>query len=117
MRFPSRVTSPLNAAEARDLWDAAADFQKREAEKRGARQGHGPVRDLFETTGYGVAGDDVVCSEADRWALLHTGRRIPGSKSWVKHALGVSYGPADIYADTQNFLVTPLYAPPKDGGP
>jgi hypothetical protein len=55
----------------------------------------------------------MVCSEADRWVLVNSGRKIPETASPLKRLLGIHYGPANFFSDDKNFIITPLYGVPK----
>ncbi len=62
-------------------------------------------RDL---SGYGLYGNgNIVCSEADRWVLVNSGRKIPETASPLKRLLGIHYGPANFFSDENNFIITP----------
>lgn len=108
--FKAGLAQPLATDEARRLWQAAKEFQKKEAQIKADRRGN-----VIDQTGYGVYGkENLVCSEADRWVLAQAGRNLADTASPVKRFLGIHYGPANIYADRQHFVVTPLYAAVND---
>ncbi len=60
----------------------------------------------FGTT-YGVAGNDMVCSDACRWALVNAGADIPETDDRIKKMLGIHFSPVD-FAKSDKFIVTPL---------
>ncbi len=94
-----RVAQPLRKDEAEKLWAAAMELVQKERTTP-----HGPL----DSSNYGAWGDDLVCSEASRWALIKAGRTIPATSSSLKRRVGVQFGPADFYDDRQHFIVTPL---------
>jgi hypothetical protein len=98
------VLQPLNKEEAAKLWGAARDLGIKELADERKKAGN-----LVDKTDFGLYGDDnMVCSEASRWALIKAGRPISETDSPFKKLIGVYYGPANFYSDEQHFLVTTL---------
>lgn len=101
------VAQPLKKDEADKLWDAARERIMKESLSQQAKGGN-----ILDQTGYGLYGNDnMVCSEASRWALVKAGRDIPESASPLKKVLGIDYGPANFFSDRYNFIITPMGAP------
>jgi hypothetical protein len=99
------VAQPVSKMDSEALWKMAKELVRKEAENP-------------NKTNYGLYGDDyMVCSEADRWVLVHSGVNIPETSSPFKRVLGIHYGPANFFDDEYNFVITPLYSdsksPPK----
>jgi hypothetical protein len=103
--FKAALAQPVRPDEALKIWKAAKTLTRKDVEAKRVRSSN-----LFDQTAYGL-GEDMVCSEADRWVLAQAGRDLPDTKSPVKRWLGIDYGPANFYEDKQNFVVTPLFAP------
>jgi hypothetical protein len=109
------VARPVNKVDGKRLWDAArelgikqinADLKKLDDSEL--------VRQMNNWTNYGLYGDDnMVCSEADRWALIQAGLEIANTDSPFKKLAGIYFGPANFYSDKQNFLILPLGKLPK----
>lgn len=101
------VAQPLNEEESGQLWHAAKEMVKNEAGIQQRSSGK-----YFDQSGYGLYGNEnMVCSEASRWALVRAGRDIPESASPFKKALGIDYGPANFFSDRHAFIITPLWEP------
>ena len=95
------VGEPLSEKQAATLYQEAKKMAAKNVEK--TKEGN-----RYDTSNYGVWGDnDVVCSEAD-WALINaTGRNIPESGEQLKAKLDVHWSPAN-YSKSEYFLVTPF---------
>lgn len=101
------LAQPITRDEADKIWVAAKEAIKKEAAIQQKKSGN-----IVDQTGYGLYGDDnIVCSEASRWALIKADRDIPETVSPFKALMGIDYGPANFYSDNQNFIITPLWAP------
>jgi hypothetical protein len=98
----AKLAQPLKPTEGEKLYAAAREMRAKNVERIKANK-------WFDTTNYGVWGNDnVVCAEAD-WSLLHAaGRKIPESDDRLKKGLGIDFSPADFHGDMRYFLVTPL---------
>ena len=97
------IAQPLRKSETERIWENTKKLLDIDKTKSG---------NVFDRTGYGLYGNDnMVCSEADRWVLVRSGRDIPESASFLKRLLGIHYGPANFFADDYNFVITPLWAP------
>lgn len=102
------LAQPLKKEEAQMLWDKASMLVKKELTAEPLKS-----KNYIDKTNYGVSGDNMVCSVVSRWALVQVGRNISETKSTVKKVMGINFGPADFYSDTQNFIITPLALPPS----
>jgi len=104
------VAQPLSHSQAQKLWDVASGVARKELADERQKEGN-----LIDKTDYGFWGDDMVCSDASRWALVKsTGRSIPPSRSPLKKLLNISFGPANFFGDRQDFIITPLKMPGDD---
>lgn len=109
------VGEPLKGDEIKKLYDAARELAVNEINKKPLFE-WGPLRVKGGTT-YGVAGGDLVCSEASRFALVRAlGKRepsetnpaIPESSDWFKKKiLSIGYSPAD-FTKGDYFRIRPL---------
>lgn len=98
------TAQPLNQREAAKLWAAARELGIKELSDERKKSNN-----WIDKTDYGLYGNDnMVCSEASRWALIKAGRWIQTTRSPLKKLAGVDYSPADFFSDDQNFLITPL---------
>lgn len=98
------VAQPVNKPDAAKLWGAAREVGIKELKDEPAKAGN-----LVDNTNYGLYGNDnMVCSEASRWVLVQAGVNVPETKSPLKKALGIYYGPSNFYTDDNHFLVTPM---------
>jgi hypothetical protein len=107
------VGQPAKEAETAAIWEHTKELVKKEQDKQAQRveSRTDAFRDL---SGYGLYGDgNMVCSEADRWVLVNSGRKIPETASPLKRLLGIHYGPANFFSDQNNFIITPLYGVPN----
>ncbi len=103
------VAQPLSKIQGAKLWTAARELAIKELASERTKS-----KNLIDKTNYGLYGDDnMVCSEADRWALIRAGQVIPETGSPFKKFLGVYFGPANFYSDEQHFLVSPLGGVPE----
>lgn len=101
------VAERLDPNHAQALWDAAmAAHQKGNQQRIVVRDPFG--RDRVVGSGYGAFGEDMVCSETSRWALMRAGRPVAEARSGLKRILGIQFGPADFFDPSQPFLITPL---------
>ena len=101
------VAQPVKEVDTVKIWEAAKELSKREAQIKTKKSDN-----VIDQSGYGVYGNDnMVCSEASRWALVNSGLKLPESASPLKRLLGIHYGPANFFSDDKNFIITPLYAP------
>jgi hypothetical protein len=99
------VAQPVTKGEAIKIWDAAKERVMKESVIQKEKAGN-----IFDQTGYGLYGNDnIVCSEASRWAMVKAGRDIPQTASPLKKLLGIHYGPANFFSDDYNFIITPLW--------
>ena len=94
--YVAQLVTPLKAEEAEALYAAARELTLKE--RTGS---HG----ILDGSHYGAWGDDMVCSEVSRWALLKAGRKIEATGSLAKRLLGIEYSPADFFSNNQDFLV------------
>lgn len=98
------LLQPLKKDQAARLWTAAREMGINELSDQQRKSGN-----WIDKSGFGLYGNDnMVCSEASRWALIKAGRWIPGTRSPLKKLAGVEYGPVNFYTDDDHFLVTPL---------
>jgi len=98
------VAMPLNKLDANGLWAAARELGIKQITADSKKAGH-----VFDKTNYGLYGsDNLVCSEASRFALIKAGLKIADTDSLFKKLIGIYYGPANFYSDEQHFLITPL---------
>ncbi|MGD0280030.1 MAG: hypothetical protein ABSC11_12070 [Smithella sp.] len=99
MDVATLVGQPLSHHEGEELWKGA--------------------NELKNTIKYGIwANDRMVCSDASRWLLMRSGRRVPETQSKNAEILGVDTGlnkkqfvkfsPSDFYEDQQYFIVHQL---------
>ena len=103
------IAQPLSKAEGAKLWAAARELGILELASEPRKAGN-----FVDKSNYGLYGDDnMVCSEASRWALIKAGRQIPTTDSPFKKLLGVYFGPANFYSQEQYFLISPLGKPAK----
>jgi len=109
------VAQPLAPQEAQHLWQESAQLARHQLADRERKAGN-----WVDTSDYGLYGDDnMVCSEASRWALVRglaasrPDLSLPDTKSPLKKLLGVYYGPANFYNDQEHFLITPLGVPAR----
>lgn len=103
------IAQPLNKDESEKLWNAARELAAAELKGETTKYGN-----RLDKTNYGLWGNDnIVCSEASRWALVKAGRKIPETSSPLKKLMGIGFGPADFFGDEQDFIVTPLGIPGK----
>ncbi len=103
------VAQPVKEVDTVKIWEAAKELSKREAQIKTKKSDN-----IIDQSGYGVFGNDnMVCSEASRWALVNSGIKIPEAASPLKRLLGIHYGPANFFSDDKNFIITPLYAPTR----
>jgi hypothetical protein len=115
---PKSVASPdilvaQPVMEAEEIWKYTKELIKNEA-KIQAKKSENIILHPISQTGYGLYGDDhMVCSEADRWVLVNSGRYIPETVSSIKKLLGIHYGPANFFSDDCNFVITPLWSAEK----
>jgi hypothetical protein len=101
------LAQPITGDEADQIWISAKEAIKKEAATQQKKSAN-----IIDQTGYGLFGDDnMVCSEASRWALIKADRDIPETVSPFKALMGIGYGPTNFYSDNQNFIITPLWAP------
>ena len=101
------VAQPVKEVDTAKIWEAAKELSKREAQIKTKKSDN-----IVDQSGYGVFGNDnMVCSEASRWALVNSGLKISESASPLKRLLGIHYGPANFFADNHNFIITPLWGP------
>ncbi len=106
------VAQPVSRLDGDVLWSAARDLGIRQITAELNKAGN-----LIDTTDYGLYGhDNMVCSEASRFALIKAGLEIADTDSLLKKLLGIYFGPANFYSDEQHFLITPLERLPKDKG-
>jgi|GEM_PF-4673485 len=94
------VAEPLKSIDAEKLYAAARTKALEETKNK--------ERGLIDTTNYGIFGDDMVCSEASRWALIQAGYEVPETGSWLKKAIRIYFGPANFYTEKQYFLISTL---------
>jgi hypothetical protein len=87
------LAQPLNAQEGGKLIVAAMELAQKQKK-------HVDPLKPWDTL-YGIWGDDMVCSEADRWLLVRAGRVIPRDRI-------VEYAPSSFYRDDQIFVISPL---------
>ena len=100
------VAQPVSKVDGDKLWAAARELGIRELAAERERPGN-----WIDKTNYGLYGDDnMVCSEASRWALIRAGLQIPNTESPFKKLVGVYFGPANFYSQEQYFLISPLEA-------
>jgi hypothetical protein len=97
--FLAQLAEPLRKDEAEKLFLAARELALKERTDS---------HSLLDASNYGVWGDDMVCSEASRWALMMAGRNIKKTGSFAKRILGIDISPSDIWLDEQDFIITPL---------
>jgi peptidoglycan hydrolase CwlO-like protein len=98
------VAQPLKKPDGDRMWEAAKTLVRGNLDRKG--------RGLVDETGYGFVGDDnMVCSEASRWALVQAGVPVPETDSPFKMSLGIFFGPSNFYADRQHFLIAVVEAP------
>jgi hypothetical protein len=106
------VGQPAKEAETAAIWEHTKELVRKEQEKQAQRK-ETRTDSFRDLSGYGLYGDgNMVCSEADRWVLVNSGRKIPESASPLKRLLGIHYGPANFFSDQNNFIITPLYGVP-----
>jgi hypothetical protein len=107
------VAQPLNPSEAAKLWSAAHEVGIKEL------NGESPNARV-RWSNFGVFGNDnMVCSEASRWALVKAGRDIPDTSSRFTKLLseqtgvkaGVKFSPGDFFRDKQDFIISELQLP------
>jgi len=99
------VAQPVKEAETAKIWEFTKKLAKKEGNILAKRGGN-----IIDQTGYGLYGNDnMVCSEASRWVLVNSGRKIPETASPLKRLLGIHYGPANFFSDEHNFIITPLW--------
>ena len=107
------VGQPAKEIETAAIWEHTKELVKKEQEKQAKRK-ETITDDFRDLSGYGLYGNgNMVCSEADRWVLVNSGRKIPETASPLKRFLGIHYGPANFFSDENNFIITPLYDVPK----
>ena len=94
--YVAQLVTPLEPEEAEALYAAARELTLKEPPGS-----HG----ILDASHYGAWGDDMVCSEVSRWALLKAGRNIEATGSLAKRLLGIEYSPADFFSNNQDFLV------------
>ncbi len=103
------VAQPVKEVDAAKLWEAARELSKKEAQIKANKSNN-----IIDQTGFGLYGNnDMVCSEASRWALVNSGLKLSETSSPLKKLLGIHYSPANFYSDDKNFIITPLYEVPK----
>jgi hypothetical protein len=106
------LAQPLNPKEGDDLWKAARQLALRQkVDSINNANSLNPMNHLHNTN-YGPWGQDMVCSEASRWALIKAGRQIPLTDDQIKRKLGIDYSPAD-FLNSEYFIVTELKGMPK----
>jgi hypothetical protein len=102
------VAHPVARIDADRLWTAARELEIGNLDHI--------ERSAAGFTTYNLVGDEnMVCSEAARWALV---RSWPGldqenqlQDAPFKKLLGVYFGPANFYADRQDFIISGLDVP------
>ena len=105
----AHIAQPVSKVEGQKLWAAARELSLKELTGEPKKS-----KNLTDNTNYGLYGDDnMVCSEASRWALIKTGQSIPETRSPFKKLLGVYFGPANFFSDEQHFIISPMGAPRK----
>ncbi len=106
------LAQPLNKAEGDSLWKAAQQLALRQKiDSIHKANSLNPIY-LLDKTNYGAGGDDMVCSEASRWALIRAGRHISPTDDKIKRKLGVEFSPAD-FLSSEYFIVTEMKGMPK----
>jgi hypothetical protein len=102
----AHIAQPVSKVEGQKLWAAARELSLKELTDEPKKS-----RNLIDNTNYGLYGDDnMVCSEASRWALIKAGQSIPETRSPFKKLLGVYFGPANFFSDEQHFIISPMGA-------
>jgi len=105
----THIAQPVSKVEGQKLWAAASELSRKELADEPKK-----ANNLIDKTDYGLYGDDnMVCSEASRWALIEAGKgtqagAIPDTRSPFKKLLGVYFGPANFFSDRQHFIITPM---------
>jgi hypothetical protein len=112
------VAQPVKESETAEIWNHTKELIKKEQETQynTSKNRTDIFRDSFrDLSNYGLYGDEnMVCSEADRWVLVNSGRNIPETASPLKRFLGIHYGPANFISDNENFIITPLWESEKN---
>lgn len=105
----AHIAQPVSKLEGQKLWAAARELSIKELADEPKKS-----KNLIDKTDYGLYGDDnMVCSEASRWALIEAGKgtqleAVPDTRSPFKKLLGVYFGPANFFSDRQYFIITPM---------
>jgi hypothetical protein len=102
----AHIAQPVSRVEGQKLWAAARELSLKELKDEPKKS-----RNLADKTNYGLYGNDnMVCSEASRWALIKAGQSVPETRSPFKKLLGVYFGPANFFSDEQHFMISPMGA-------
>ena len=102
----AHIAQPVSRVEGQQLWAAARELSLKELTDERKKLGN-----LTDKTNYGLYGsDNMVCSEASRWALIKAGQSIPETRSPFKKLFGVYFGPANFFSDEQHFIISPMGA-------
>jgi len=113
------VAQPTSRIDADKLWAAARlegikqitlDLKKLDDSELARRMNLGTNFGLY-------GGNNMVCSELSRFALVEAGLEIGTTDSLIKKLLGIYFGPANFYTKGQPFLITPLAQVRKDQHP
>lgn len=108
-RKDALVAQPVKEVDTAKLWEAAKEMSKKEAQIKMKKSDN-----IIDQSGYGFYGNEnIVCSEASRWALVNSGVKIPETASPLKRLIGIHYGPANFFSDDKNFIITELYSPAR----
>ena len=100
----AHIAQPVSRVEGQKLWAAARELSLKELADEPKKS-----RNPIDKTDYGLYGDNnMVCSEASRWALIKAGQSIPETRSPFKKLLGVYFGPANFFSDEQHFIISPM---------
>jgi hypothetical protein len=110
----THIAQPVSKLDGHKLWAAARKLSVKELADEPRKSAN-----VIDKTDYGLYGDDnMVCSEASRWALIEAGKgakagAIPDTRSPFKKLFGVYFGPANFFSGHQYFIITPMGALPS----
>jgi hypothetical protein len=102
MEVAQYIAQPVSSGIGDKLYSAAFDLVGENEQYK-----HDNSYKIFTGTKYGLVGDDMVCSEADRWVLRKAGFLFPETENKIKKIMGVDYSPAD-YSKSGYFQITPF---------